>query len=221
MSTPSQFDADAAKARMAAEAAPARPQPVAAPLRQMSPTLAKAVAEVASATNTHATNEEMTAALQSDAPTVVKAPPSLREKYEALVEPASFDELFTSGKITQRVTILPKAKLVAEFRSLDGNDLVAHHEATELFATTDLGRGLYGTYARIALTLAMLGGRKFPAIALDKDTKRPSPVAINARVEELCAMPTPVLELLTVHMDWFLSRMDKLISDDFRSLGNG
>ena len=143
--------------------------------------------------------------------------PKLRKAIEARLDPLDFDELVSTGKVRQRVPIVP-GKLEPMFQTLSGEDeaFVTEQAHLEAAGTPNLLR-IY-TLMELAMGLQVsLDGRPLPKIFDDKGVR--DAALFRIRWKKVADSAVEIPQLLALNFVWFRERVGRLTVLD--ALGNG
>lgn len=148
--------------------------------------------------------------------------PELRAAVERRCQPMDFGDLVLSGRVLQKVPVLP-GKLVVTFQSLVGGETFWVERTVGKQDLDRMSRGAWMIYARLALTLVEVNGQRLPTHG---GTGAGTPVAVDdklfdEKLARVMLLGERIIEMLIVNMTWFEHRVGQLFEDDFDRLKNG
>ncbi len=141
--------------------------------------------------------------------------PTVRRQIEARCGPIDFDELLTSGKVSQKVPILP-GKYEVIFQSVGGDeDLYIKEQIFESKGSDGLLMDKY-SYMRLAVFVKAINGQLLPQY---RDTKgNIDDAAFERRWRMISSKAEAELEILSCNARWFHDRTQQMwIVDDLKN----
>ncbi|MFZ4580591.1 MAG: hypothetical protein ACOYOB_19575 [Myxococcota bacterium] len=141
----------------------------------------------------------------------------LREAIEKKCQPMDFGDLILTGRVLQRVPVLP-GKLNVTYQSLLAHETYWIEREAVRRSDSPAGRSVWSVYARLALSIVDVNGTKLVDHLVDGKVSSDS---FDEKFDRLMNLGDRTLELMFVNLSWFDKRVDKLYEDDFELLGNG
>lgn len=142
--------------------------------------------------------------------------PDVRKAIEARCNALDFDDLILSGRVNQRVSIMPK-KLEVTFQSLTGKEnLWLSAEAAK--AATTFEANVWLGNARLVASITSMNDDIYPDCSsttgfnLDK---------FREKFNTIMSKNENVLAILMCNQGWFEDRVQSLLDNDFELLKNG
>lgn len=144
--------------------------------------------------------------------------PEVRKVIETRCPDMDFADLVMTGRVVQRVPILPR-KLEPVYQSLLGKEQYWMEKNMHLYGATQFSQQTWMGYSRLVFALVELNGVPLEG-CLDKDGDVDEEKFV-AKFSSVMSKPEKILELLLLNLGWFSDRVEKLYRDDFAQLKNG
>jgi hypothetical protein len=134
-----------------------------------------------------------------------------RKSIESRIAPIRVDDLFVSGEIRQKVEIRP-GRLVIVFRTLKGKeDLYIKRRLNEVKDDVIRYAEDRFLYMLLCAHIHSYNGKVFSDIFEDGKI---SNIGFNKRFDELCDIPSILIEEIWVHFRWFEDRVKLALESD-------
>ena len=144
----------------------------------------------------------------------------VRLAVEARCLPMDFGDLVLSGRVAQKVVILPN-KLEPVYQSITGKEAYWLDSNAHIYGgATNMAVASWMGYARLAMAVTHLNGQKMRT-HLGQEKGEVVTEAVLEKIAELLDMPERLLEVLLINLTWFNARVEDLYRNDFKLLKNG
>jgi len=140
-----------------------------------------------------------------------------RLKIESLCTPMDFGELVVSGRVTQKVPVIPD-KFFITYQSLTGAEEYWLSENAPKDKDDSIPPIVWLGYHRVTFMVRAINGSDLPSHLVDGKI---DPAAVQKKMERILSIGDKLLDRMMANMHWFNYRVDKLIDEDIETLKNG